>query len=224
MSKISNAVVKDAISEILKYSNETKKRKFTETVELQIGLKNYDVAKDKRVGGSIRLPKPPKSKSSVCVLGDQRHCNEAKALGVDNLSEDDLGKIDRKNKKLIKKLANKYDTFLASPALIKKIPRLLGPGLSKAGKFPQLIPPNASLADKIEEAAATIKFQLKTKPGGPMCMCVAVANVSMTPEQVEANVNTAVNYMVSLLKKRWQNVKRLYLKSSMGPSHKVFGL
>jgi ribosomal protein L1 len=41
-----------------------------------------------------------------------------------------------KNKKLVKKLAKKYDAFMASEALIKQIPRLLGPGLSKAGKFP----------------------------------------------------------------------------------------
>eukprot|EP00475_Leptophrys_vorax_P041324 TRINITY_DN77903_c0_g1_i1.p1 TRINITY_DN77903_c0_g1~~TRINITY_DN77903_c0_g1_i1.p1 ORF type:complete len:224 (-),score=79.09 TRINITY_DN77903_c0_g1_i1:172-843(-) len=223
MSKIQNAVVKEAIAEILKFSNETKKRKFTETIELQIALKNYDPARDKRVGGSVRLPKAPKPKSRVCVLGDQRHLNEAKAVGIDHMSEDDLGKFNR-NKKLVKKFAAKYDTFLASPALIKKIPRLVGPGLSKAGKFPQVIPPNASLGDKIEEASATIKFNLKVKAGGPMCMCTAVANVSMTPEQIEINTFAAINYMVSLLKKKWQNVKRLYLKSTMGPSHKIFGI
>jgi hypothetical protein len=36
-----------------------------------------------------------------------------------------------KNKKLVKKLAKKYDAFLSSEALLKQIPRLLGPGLSK---------------------------------------------------------------------------------------------
>jgi large subunit ribosomal protein L10Ae len=46
------------------------------------------------------------------------------------MSTDDLKKLN-KNKKLIKKLARKYDAFLASEALIKQIPRLLGPGLSK---------------------------------------------------------------------------------------------
>lgn len=44
-----------------------------------------------------------------------------------------------KNKKLVKKLAKKYDAFLASETLIKQIPRLLGPGLSKgAPPHPQL--------------------------------------------------------------------------------------
>ena len=35
--------------------------------------------------------------------------------------------------------AKKYHGFLASESLIKQIPRLLGPGLNKAGKFPGLV-------------------------------------------------------------------------------------
>ena len=46
------------------------------------------------------------------------------------MSSEDLKKLNR-NKKLIKKLAHKYDAFLASDGLIKQVPRLLGPGLSR---------------------------------------------------------------------------------------------
>lgn len=53
-----------------------------------------------------------------------------------------------KNKKLVKKLAKKYHTFLASESVIKQIPRLLGPGLNKAGKFPTLITHNETLDSK----------------------------------------------------------------------------
>ena len=64
------------------------------------------------------------------VLGDQHDLDRAKHHGIDGMSTDDLKKLN-KNKKLIKKLARKYDAFLASESLIKQIPRLLGPGLSK---------------------------------------------------------------------------------------------
>ena len=64
------------------------------------------------------------------VLGDQHDIDRAKHHGVDAMSSDDLKKLN-KNKKLIKKLARKYDSFIASDTLIKQIPRLLGPGLSK---------------------------------------------------------------------------------------------
>lgn len=66
-----------------------------------------------------------------------------------------------KNKKLVKKLAKRYDAFLASDALIKQIPRLLGPGLNKAGKFPGLLSHQESMTMKIDEVKATIKFQMK---------------------------------------------------------------
>lgn len=80
---------------------------------------------------------PPTSKSTSVtyrrlssVLGDQHDIDRSKHQGIDAMSSDDLKKLN-KNKKLIKKLARKYDAFLASDSLIKQIPRLLGPGLSK---------------------------------------------------------------------------------------------
>merc|ERR1712105_399237 len=103
-----------------------KPRKFQETVDLQIGLKNYDPQKDKRFSGTVKLKHIPKPKMKVCILGDQVHLDEAKEIGVPSMSADDLKKLN-KDKKLVKKLAKKYDAFLASESLIKQIPRLLGP-------------------------------------------------------------------------------------------------
>jgi len=58
-------------------------------------------------------------------------------------------------------LAKKYDAFLASDTVIKMIPRVLGPGLNKAGKFPTIVSHTEKLTDKIEEVRGTIKFQMK---------------------------------------------------------------
>ena len=57
--------------------------------------------------------------------------------------------------------AKKYNAFLASDSLIKQIPRILGPGLNKAGKFPTPVSHQDALNGKVEEVRATIKFQLK---------------------------------------------------------------
>jgi large subunit ribosomal protein L10Ae len=99
----------------------------------------------------------------VCVFGDQQHCDEAKAKGIPFMSADDLKKLN-KQKKLVKKLAKKYDAFLASESLIKQIPRLLGPGLNKAGKFPSLLTHSDNMDEKINDLKATIKFQMKKVP------------------------------------------------------------
>ncbi|KAL5344346.1 hypothetical protein V496_01785 [Pseudogymnoascus sp. VKM F-4515 (FW-2607)] len=216
-SKITVAGVRTHVQELLEYSLETKKRNFLETVELQIGLKNYDPQRDKRFSGTIKLPQVPRPNMAICILGDQHDIDRAKHGGVDAMSADDLKKLN-KNKKLIKKLARKYDAFIASDALIKQIPRLLGPGLSKAGKFPTPVSHNESLSDKITDVKSTIKFQLKKV----LCMGVAVGNVGMTEDQLISNIMLSINYLVSLLKKGWQNVGSLTIKASMSPPKRVY--
>merc|ERR1712071_210400 len=92
---------------------------------------------------------------------------------------EDLKKMN-KNKKLVKKLANSYDAFLASATLIRKIPRLLGPGLNKAGKFPTVLNGNESMLENVEGIKASVKFQLKSKK--TTCMGVAIGSVNLTVE------------------------------------------
>lgn len=229
MSKLNTDLLTGSIDNVLKFSRgetvvnakgEKKKgkvRKFTETIELQVTLKNYDPSRDKRFSGTFRLPVIPRPKSSICVLGNQKHCEKADQLGIDKMTVDDLKKFN-KNKKLIKKFAKKYDNFLASGVLIKQIPRILGPGLTKAGKFPSVIDENDDVSEKIEAAKATIKFQMKKV----MCMSLAVANVTMSPGEINLNIQLAVNFLVSLLKKNWQNIKVLYIKSTMGPPFQIY--
>jgi large subunit ribosomal protein L10Ae len=216
MSKVSGETLREAIATMLTGAEENKKN-FTETIELQIGLKNYDPQKDKRFSGSVKLPYCPRPNMGVCVLGDVNHCEQATALGVDAMSVDDLKKLN-KNKKLVKKLAKKYAAFLASDSVIKMIPRLLGPGLNKAGKFPTLVTHNDSLEAKIIEIRSTVKYQLKKV----LCMGVAVGNVAQAEKELFVNIQMAINFLVSLLKKNWQNVKSLHVKTTMGKPVRLF--
>lgn len=228
MSKLNSELLSQSVQNILKFSNggvvnvrgkdvKGKKRKFLESIELQVTLKNYDPQRDKRFSGTFKLPVIPKPSFNVCVLGSQSHCEKADQIGVDRMTIEDLKKFN-KNKKIIKKFAKKYDAFLASGALLKQIPRILGPGLTKAGKFPTLLDENDNVQEKVDAQKATIKFQMKKV----MCMSLAVANVSMTEPEIALNVQLAVNFLVSLLKKNWQNVKVLYIKSTMGPPQQIF--
>merc|ERR1712010_200137 len=166
---------------------------------------------------SNRLRHVPRPKFSVCMFGDQQHCDEAKAKGIPFMSAEDLKKLN-KQKKLVKKLAKKYDAFLASESLIKQIPRLLGPGLNKAGKFPTLLTHQDDMMAKIADLQSTIKFQMKKV----LCLNVAVGHVNMTEDELVQNIHLSVNFLVSLLKKHWQNVRSLYIKSTMGPPQRLY--
>jgi len=227
-SKLNSALLDKSIEDILAYSvGETitkggvelngKKRNFTETIEVQITLKNYDPQRDKRFSGTFRLPTVPRPNLKCCMLGNAAHCEQAERIDVDHRSVEELKKLN-KNKKLVKKLAKKYDFFLASDNMIKQIPRLLGPGLTKAGKFPTLLSSSEDMQSKIDEVRSTIKFQMKKV----MCLNVAVGNVDMTKQEIIVNVQLAANFLASLLKKQWQNIGQMYVKSTMGPPYQIY--
>ena len=75
MSKINSEFLKKTIHDMLA---QRKERKFLETVELQIGMRDYDP--DKRFNGSVRLPNRVYQKIrvpfwiiQVCVLANAAH-------------------------------------------------------------------------------------------------------------------------------------------------------
>jgi large subunit ribosomal protein L10Ae len=156
-----------------------KPRKFAETIELQIGLQNYSPMTERRFSGIIRLPHPTKLNYKVIVLGDSAHCNEAKQLGVDFMSVDALRSIN-KNRKIVKKITQSYNAVLSSESLIRQIPRLFGPGLSKVGKFPSSLSHQESLDRKIRALQCSVRFQMKKV----QCLAVAVGNVTLNVQQV----------------------------------------
>ena len=69
-SKVSRDTLYEVVWEVL-HRNQRKRRRFLETVELQISLKNYDPQKDKCFSGTVRLKPTPCSMVSICVLGDR---------------------------------------------------------------------------------------------------------------------------------------------------------
>merc|ERR1712224_512716 len=161
MSKINSALLESAVHDILTFAKggeikqggemvKGKVRKFTETVELRATLKNYDPKKMKRFNGTYQLPVAPKPNLKICVFANETHIQAAKAANIPYMSVDDLKKLN-KDKKLVKKLAQKYDAFLASDTVIKLVPRLLGPTLNRAGKFPTRVASADDLEDAVDE-------------------------------------------------------------------------
>jgi large subunit ribosomal protein L10Ae len=59
----------------------------------------------------LRLKYVPKPKMKVCVLGDQVHCDQAKANDIPCMDQDALKKLN-KDKKLVKKLGRCRDHLI----------------------------------------------------------------------------------------------------------------
>merc|ERR1712179_407946 len=180
VSKVSRDTMYECVEAILKSSQGDKKRNFLETVELQISLKNYDPQKDKRFSGTVKLPHVPREKYRVCVLGDAAHCDEANANEISCMDVEALKKFN-KDKKLVKKLAKKYDAFMASESLIRKIPHPYhSPGIHGQ-----------------QDQGHQMHHQVPDEESSLSC-CRNRQRPNVEDELVQ-NLNLAVNFLVSLL-------------------------
>jgi large subunit ribosomal protein L10Ae len=188
---------------------DAQERKMKHTVEMQIALKDYDPQKDKRFVGTVRLPNVPRPNLKICLIGDQKHIDEAEKnnLGIEVTSLENLKKFN-KDKKLIKKWAKKYYLLLATDSLVKKIPQVLGPILNRIGKFPQPVSHAEPLEKKLNDVKASVKWQLKKVTN----LNVAVGNEEMTDEELRQNIVMSANFLSSLLKKGWHNIKAINIK------------
>jgi large subunit ribosomal protein L10Ae len=155
-AKVSNQAVAEAIAEL---RSKMKARKFTETIELQIGLKDYDPQKDKRFVGTVRLPNNPRPNLKICLIADEKHKDEVikNKVDVDTIDLDTLKKFN-KDKKLVKNWAKKYSLLLASDTVLKKVPVVVGPILNRINMFPQVVSHNETLLNKVEDVRSSVKF------------------------------------------------------------------
>ena len=122
MSKLSNAQVREAIQKMLE---ERKKRKFVESIDLQIMLRDYNPEKDKRFNSTTVLNHNCRSKMKVCLIGTILHIDAAKGLDIETASIDDLKKFN-KEAKLIKKWARQFDVLLVSESISRQVTKLIG--------------------------------------------------------------------------------------------------
>ena len=214
-AKINNTQVAEAIAEL---RLKMKQRKFTETIELQIGLKDYDPQKDKRFVGTVRLPNNPRPNLKICIIADEKHKDEVlkNKIDVDVVDLEYLKKFN-KEKKLVKNWAKKYSLLLASDTVLKKVPVVVGPILNRINMFPQVVSHNETLLNKVEDVRSSVKFQLKKVT----CLASAVGNATMTDDELRTNIMMSLNFLVSLLKKGWHNLKSVNIKSTMSTAIKL---
>ena len=51
---------------------------------------------------------------------------------------------------------------------------------------------------------------------------VAIGHVNMSADDVLQNAVTSINFLISLLKKNWQNVRSITIKSTMGKPQRLY--
>ncbi len=190
------------------------KRKFVQSIDLAINLRDVDFTKpENRISLDVVLPHPARN-LKVAVFADGNVAFEAKKhvdLVIESSQIDSYATDKGKTKVLLD------HTLLATPALMAVVGKVLGKILAPKGKMPRPLLPNANIVQVADLSKKSITLKTKGKYL-PSLHCI-VGKENMSSEQVAENVLAVFE---ALLKKIAEGqLESVYLKTTMGKSVKV---
>ncbi len=191
------------------------KRKFSESIDITINLKNVDMAQPKnRIDETIMLPHGTGENIGICVLGKGDIVTQAKDAKVDLiLGPEEIERLGGAPREA-RKVASSYRFFLAETAVMPQVGRFLGPRLGPRGRMPMPITGGMDIRPIVERLRNSVKIRTKDKT----VFSTKVGSTAMKPEQVADNIETIVKRIESVLEQGPLNVRSIYVKTTMGPA------
>ncbi|WP_297470101.1 50S ribosomal protein L1 [Thermococcus sp.] len=195
-----------------------KPRNFTQTVEIAVNLKDIDLRKpENRFKLEVVLPHGRGKEPKIAVIADGAVAEAAKKLGLDVISSEQLEEI-AKSPREARKLAKRYDFFIAAAPLMPKIGKYLGRYLGPRNKMPQVVPPTmTNLEPIVNKLKRTVRIQLKNNP----VVHAPIGTEDMDDEKLAENAEAVLNAIINKLERGENQVKSVYVKTTMGPAVKV---
>jgi len=203
---------KQAIETLKKTSQ---KRNFKQSIDLVINLKDLDLKKpEHQVDLWIQLPKDKGRGIKTCAIVGPELLSQAKENCDFVIKKEDFPKYDKKE---VRKLARKYNFFIAQVNLMADVAKVFGRVLGPRGKMPNpkagcVIPGNANLKPLIEKLKKTVKASAKIQPS----VKVIVGKEDSPTEEILENVMTVYDAVIHQLPNEDKNVKNVLLKLTMG--------
>jgi len=199
---------------------DSKKRNFNQSIDIIVNLKDINIKKtEENVDLFITLPYSPDKKVRICAFVGKELKEKAKIFDR-VISDEDFS--DYQNKKDVKKLARNYDIFLAQANIMGKVATVFGKILGPKGKMPNpkadhVLTPDSNLESVKKRVNSTIRLKTKNEP----IVKASIAKESMHKDEIIENFNVALNALTHALPKEEQNIKTIYLKTTMGKPIKL---
>ncbi|MCX8151044.1 MAG: 50S ribosomal protein L1 [Candidatus Bathyarchaeota archaeon] len=197
---------------------ESGKKKFTQTVDMIINIKEIDMkAPEGKIQEVVELPRPPSKLNKVCVVASGEFALKAKRANADNVIERaDLEALAGKKKEL-RKIAAAYDVFISEVPLMPLVGRILGPVLGPRGKMPIPVPPAADIAPIIERNRKTIVVRMRNQP----IIQTSIGTEDQSDEDLVENIQAVLRVLEGKLKRGFKNIDVIFIKTSMGEPVKI---
>ncbi len=209
----------DNIEEAVKQAiAEAPARKFSESVDLAINLHNLDLSiPGNRVDAEVILPHGLGKPTKIAVFAAGETALRAKSAGADRvISADEIKELGG-DKRAARKLAEEYKFFIAETQFMPVIGKSLGSILGKRGKMPTPLPPTQDVTPQINRLKNMVRIRSRDRP----TFHLTIGNRNMDPKEISANVEAIITKLDQTLKDGRQNLKSVYVKTTMGPAIRV---
>lgn len=201
----------EKITEAIKKLRESsKKRKFDQTFDMIINLKELDVKKEGKINEEVVLPHGSGSESKVAIFSDSIKSVD----GSEVYNSSDVNEIVN-NKRLGKRLAKDTEFFLAEPKLMSVVGKAMGQTLAPKGKMPKIFTGDPKAM--VQNLRKSIRVKIKDSP---VIQCV-VGKESMDDKQLTENINAVLKHLEAKLPKGRANIGVVLLKMSMSKPLKL---
>ena len=205
----------DVVTEVL---GKAPPRKFSETVEISINLKDLDLAIPKnRIEDDAPLPAGRGRPVTVALFASPEMCQKMKNVADRTFTPAELEDL-MKDKKAAKKLVSEVDFFLAEAPLMPTIGKRLGVVLGPRGKMPRPIAPGSDPTNTINALKRSVRVRSKSN----RTFHAPVGIRSMPAAEIAQNVDAVLARVIGKLERGKSNIESVYVKTSMGPAVRLW--
>lgn len=213
---------KDILKTLEAIKKNSPKRKFNQTFDLIINLKQLNLKKpEENVNSFVNLHYGKGKKVKVCALVDSALAKQAKEICDAVILKDEFAKW-AGDKRGLKRLAKGIDFFVAQANLMPQIAGSFGKILGPIGKMPSpkagcIVPPGADLKPLYNQLQKTVRIQTKNE----LIVKAPVGMENTNDEEIVDNVLTIYNSLIHLLPQDKNNIKSVLIKLTMSPAIRI---
>ncbi|MFQ6050987.1 MAG: 50S ribosomal protein L1 [Candidatus Hydrothermarchaeota archaeon] len=202
---------------IKKAKENSKKRNFTQSIDITISLKEIDLNNPKnRINEELVLPHGKGKPVKIGVIADGDLAMKARDFTDMVITKEKLKEL-QKNRRLCKEIAKKYDFFIAQADMMPMVGKILGPVLGPRGKMAKPIPPTADLKPLFDRYSRTVRIKMKDQP----VISVPVGTEEMDDDKISENCEAVISAIERKLEKGSHHIKNIFIKTTMGAPIKV---
>jgi large subunit ribosomal protein L1 len=192
-------------------------RSFVESIDMAFTIRDVDLKNPaNRIQEEVRLPSGRGKETKIAMFATADAAQKAKEAGITVIDPTQIEELGG-DKMKAKKIAKKYDYFLSEVPHMGLIGRYLGVVLGPRGKMPRPVPPNVDPGMIAKGLQSTVVVRSRDR----ITFHAAIGTLSLSQEELIDNAMTVWTRVTNKLERGAGNIRSLYVKTTMGPSHKV---